>query len=218
MARAALVWGRLVVCGLRVVHAADFCVCGGFSAVCLLLTIPPTKWDRHSWPRAGPVDIVIAARSADHVQSLLDLGGQNDSIGIIAGSESSTALRQHEDEINADRDKQGLPPIRPDIQRYDTVDELLSALAQGEVKAVIGSPAEITPLLEKYPTLAIAGPLKESSGQGFILGTNDLGQDELSRLVWGARVALVRGPGVGAGFRAGRCAAWPGIRFCRGVA
>ncbi len=169
-------------------------------------------------PGQAPVDIVIAARSADHVQSLLDLGGQNDSIGIIAGSESSTALRQHEDEINADRDKQGLPPIRPDIQRYDTVDELLSALAQGEVKAVIGSPAEITPLLEKYPTLAIAGPLKESSGQGFILGTNDLGQDELSRLVWGARVALVVGlasalgsalVGVPLGLASGFVGGWP---------
>jgi peptide/nickel transport system permease protein len=169
-------------------------------------------------PGQAPVDIVIVGRVSDHVRSLLDLGGENDSIGMIAGSESSTALRQREDELNTDRQKQGLPPIRPDIQRYDTVDQMLSALAKGEVKAAIGNPAAITPLLEKYPTVAIAGPLKESTGQGFVLGTNDLGQDELSRLVWGARVALIVGMssalasalvGVPLGLASGFVGGWP---------
>ncbi|MEP7285493.1 MAG: ABC transporter permease [Chloroflexota bacterium] len=165
-------------------------------------------------PRQAPVDIVIVARAADNVKSLLDLGGDNDAIGIVAGGQSSTALRDRENEINAGR----ATPIRPDISRYDTMDEMLAALAKGEIKAAIGNPAEITPLLSKYAGTAIAGPLKESSGQGFALGTDELGHDELSRLIWGTRIALVVGLssalvaallGVPLGLASGFAGGWP---------
>src|SRR5260221_8375743 len=84
-------------------------------------------------PPHAPVDIVIVARSADNVRSLLDLAGANDGVGIIAGSQASTALRDREAELNAGR----ATPIRPEITRYDTPDELLTALSKGEIKAAI---------------------------------------------------------------------------------
>jgi len=144
-------------------------------------------------PGQAPVSIVIVARTADHISSLLDLGGADGTIGLIAGGESSTELRKREDTLNTTRAAANQGLIRPEISRYDTLDEMLSALAKGEVKAIIGSSAELTSALAKYPELSIAGPLSESSGQGFSLGTDKLGQDELSVLIWGARVALVVG-------------------------
>jgi ABC-type dipeptide/oligopeptide/nickel transport system permease subunit len=169
-------------------------------------------------PGQAPASIVIAARVADKVTSLLDLGGDSDAIGIIAGSESSTALRQREDEINKPRSAANQPLIRPDISRYDTVPEMVAALAKGEVKAIIGSPDELSAALKEHPDLAIVGPLAESSGKGFTLGTNELGQDELSRLIWGARIALVVGLssalvaallGVPLGLASGFAGGWP---------
>ncbi len=169
-------------------------------------------------PGQAPVSIVIAARAADHIASLADLGGDGDTIGLIAGSQSSTELRAREDQINAPRSTANQPLIRPDISRYDTVDEMVTALANGDVKAILGSPAELAPALAKYPALAVAGPLKESSGRGYTLGTNELGQDELSRLIWGARIALVVGLssaliaaiiGVPLGLASGFTGGWP---------
>jgi peptide/nickel transport system permease protein len=169
-------------------------------------------------PNQKPTGIVLIARTADNVKNLLDLGGPDDSIGIIAGSQSSTALRDREDEINAPRSAQGLEPIRPDINRYDTIQEMVDALSKGEVKAILADPGEIQPVLPKYPDIAIVGPLKESYTQGFTLGTNDLGQDMFSRLIWGARVALIVGLasalvaailGVPLGLASGFAGGWP---------
>ncbi len=169
-------------------------------------------------PQQPPVDTVIAARTADNLKSFLDLTTDNGTIGMIAGSESPTALRDREDEINAERTKNGQDSIHFDRSRYDTVDEMLTALQKGEVKAVIGTPQEIQAVIDKYPDLSIVGPLKESSGQGFILGTNELGYDEFSRLVWGARIALVVGLssalvaailGVPLGLASGFAGGWP---------
>lgn len=165
-------------------------------------------------PRQVPVDIVIAVKSGSAVKSLLDLGGSSDMVGIIAGSEASTALRERENEINAGRSD----AIRPDISRYDTEDELLAALAKGEITAAIDDPKALQPLLAKYPGIVIAGPLKESTGTGFILGTDDLGRDELSRLIWGTRIALTVGLssalvaaiiGVPLGLASGFAGGWP---------
>jgi len=123
-------------------------------------------------------------------------------------------LRDRENEINAGRET----PIRPEISRYDTFEEMLTALSNGDIKAAIASPTEVQELLAKYPGIGIAGPLKESTGKGFILGTDHLGHDELSRLVWGTRIALVVGLssaliaaifGVPLGLASGFAGGWP---------
>ncbi len=165
-------------------------------------------------PNQPPVDIVLVARKDSGIKGLADLTGSNASISFIAGSQSSTELRDAEDALNAGR----TTLIRPDITRFDTLDAMLAAVESGQVKAAIGSPKDFQGLLEKYPDLAIAGPLKASTGQGFILGTDDLGRDELSRLLWGARIALLVGlssaliaalVGVPLGLASGFTSGWP---------
>lgn len=167
-------------------------------------------------PRQAPLDNVIVARTADGIKNLTDLG--DNGVGIVAGSETAKALRSRLEELNTERASKGQPPLRPDINRYDTPEEMIAALDKGEVKAIIGSPADFDPLLKQYPGLAVSGPLKESSGQGFLLGTNELGQDYLSRLIWGARIALFVGLlaalvaallGVPLGLASGFAGGWP---------
>src|SRR5690606_36177123 len=46
----------------------------------------------------------------------------------------------------------------------------------------------------EIPNLVIGEPLTgEAAGGSFILGTNPLGQDVLSRIIWGTRIALIIG-------------------------
>jgi len=61
------------------------------------------------------------------------------------------------------------------------------------VTAILGNRAELTAALQKYPDLAIVGPLNQAGSHGFLLGTDDLGQDEASRLIWGTRIAFIVG-------------------------
>jgi peptide/nickel transport system permease protein len=77
--------------------------------------------------------------------------------------------------------------------RYETLEEGLDALVAGEVEGFIASPAELGDSLENYPTLHVAGTLREEGNKGFILGTNQIGQDILSRIIWGTRIALIVG-------------------------
>src|SRR5258708_38498269 len=107
-------------------------------------------------PRQVPVDIVIAVKSGSAVKNLLDLGGSSDVVGIIAGSEASTALRERENEINAGRSEAS----RPDISRYDTEDELLAALAKGEITAAIDDPKGVQPHQAENPGIGISRPAK----------------------------------------------------------
>lgn len=51
--------------------------------------------------------------------------------------------------------------------------------------------AALAPLLAPYDPRAVAGPSLAAPSGRFLLGTNDVGQDILSQLIWGARSAVV---------------------------
>ncbi len=63
----------------------------------------------------------------------------------------------------------------------------------GEVDGFVASPAELQELMNEFPSLEIAGALRAEAGIGFTLGTNQIGQDILSRIIWGTRIALIVG-------------------------
>jgi peptide/nickel transport system permease protein len=44
-----------------------------------------------------------------------------------------------------------------------------------------------------YPTVVEARPLQEQAERGFVMGTNQIGQDVFSRIIWGTRIALIVG-------------------------
>lgn len=57
------------------------------------------------------------------------------------------------------------------------------------VAALIGA-ALFAPVLAPYPPKAFVGGSLETPSAAHLLGTNNVGQDNLSRLVWGARTSL----------------------------
>ncbi|MBN1121635.1 MAG: ABC transporter permease [Anaerolineae bacterium] len=81
--------------------------------------------------------------------------------------------------------------LRPRPERYGTIEEALEGLSNGEVPAVIGLKDEIEPLLVSYPDLVIGEALSGNIQKPFLLGTNQIGQDVLSRVIWGTRIALL---------------------------
>ena len=82
---------------------------------------------------------------------------------------------------------------QPRPKRYQDLDAALSGLAEGEVDSVVAAPGELEGVLDGYPSLEIARSLRDAAERGFVLGTNQLGQDILSRIIWGTRIALIVG-------------------------
>lgn len=54
--------------------------------------------------------------------------------------------------------------------------------------------AIFAPLIAPYPPNDLVGPPSRAPGSGFLLGTDDLGRDVFSRLLWGARPVLILAP------------------------
>jgi peptide/nickel transport system permease protein len=73
--------------------------------------------------------------------------------------------------------------------------EGLQALDAGEIDSFIAAPSEVEDLIGDYPAITVLGGLAEESGQtrSFIMGTNQIGQDVFSRIIWGTRIALIVG-------------------------
>lgn len=117
-------------------------------------------------------------------------------IGVVRGLPTATALRDAAREVDDRLVSQGTGlRLRPDIERYDDLREALQAVIDGEVRAAVVRSSEFSRVASEYPTLVgttdITGGV--AGRGGFLLGTNQIGQDLLSRLIWGTRIALLVG-------------------------
>jgi peptide/nickel transport system permease protein len=146
-----------------------------------------------------PVLIVTADSTAESLESLAvgpDAEVSRPPIGVVRGVPTATALRERasaiDDELQAGDSELRL---RPDIERFDTVDETLDALSADEVEAAVIQSTEFSAAEDAYPGLVAVSPLDgdTASAGGFVFGTNQIGQDVLSRLIWGTRIALIIG-------------------------
>jgi peptide/nickel transport system permease protein len=117
-------------------------------------------------------------------------------IAVVRGSPTANLLRERasiiDDELQEAADGSRL---RPDIQRYDTIEQALQAVEGGEAQAAVIRSTEFEPRAGEYPGLVGSSDITgvAASQGGFILGTNQIGQDLFSRLIWGTRVALLIG-------------------------
>jgi peptide/nickel transport system permease protein len=119
-------------------------------------------------------------------------------IGVVQGVPTGGALNERAQQIdNEIKNQPGGLRLRPQIDRYSTIEQALQAVADGTDKAAViqSTEWEKPGLAQQFPTLreghTITGEV--STAGGFLLGTNDIGQDVLSRLLWGTRVALIIG-------------------------
>jgi peptide/nickel transport system permease protein len=137
-----------------------------------------------------PTFVLVSQEGA--VQTLDDLAGVGVRIGVVAGSQSSTVLREQARARQAEREQEGLEEIlRPRPERYDNLEAAINGLQAGEVPAVVDLQSELEPFVEANPALTFGDPVAATALEPFWLGTNNIGQDVLSRIIWGTRIALL---------------------------
>jgi len=143
---------------------------------------------------------VLITRMDSQVESLRDLAVPEDTanspIGVLQGSPSAVAVNEQSKLIDAElvSEKSGLR-LRPRITRFVTAKELLDAIETGAVKGGVANLNAFEPLAAEYPSLRSGASItgETAAAGGFALGTNEIGQDVLSRLIWGTRVAILVG-------------------------
>jgi peptide/nickel transport system permease protein len=141
-------------------------------------------------PGEAPASFVLVVRKDSGITNLGQIIANNNKIGYIIGSSASEALRTAVAAINKTTGKNSQP--RP--QRFDTAAEGLSSLNDKKMDAFVASKAELGDQLASFPALTVAaGAVSGQKEVGFTLGTNQIGQDVFSRILWGTRVALIVG-------------------------
>jgi peptide/nickel transport system permease protein len=145
-------------------------------------------------PGQPPEGYALVTRIEDNVTDLRDVGTSEYTLGFVLGSPASQALRQEIEKLTAEAMEAGLDvTYAPRPTRFETLEEGLEALANGRVDGIVETPSAAKELLGAYPGLEISATITESSERGFILGTNQIGQDVFSRIIWGTRIALIVG-------------------------
>lgn len=146
-------------------------------------------------PGEVPADFVLAVQKGSGVESLKEIGRSSNSIGFVVGSAASQALREAVDRLNQSEEAQreGIR-YQPRPRRYNTLEEGLADLDAGKLDGFVATPAELEAVAGKYANITVLeGGLNEARTRGFLLGTNQIGQDILSRIIWGTRIALIVG-------------------------
>jgi peptide/nickel transport system permease protein len=146
------------------------------------------------FPNEPPAAFVLILPANSDIDDLREIAANNNNIGFVVGSPASQALREAIDGMNAEElaNQTGIR-YQPRPRRYESVEEGLLALEAGEIDAFIEAKDTAESIIGTSATFKIASIIRDAATRGFILGTNQIGQDILSRLIWGTRIALIVG-------------------------
>jgi peptide/nickel transport system permease protein len=145
-------------------------------------------------PGEPPSEFVLIVPEDSTISDLRDIGSNQNNIGFVLGSPANQALREALDSFNLQEEQAGTGiRYQPRPRRFETVEEGVKALENHEIDAFIEDSKTAKEIIASTSTLKIAGSIREAASRGFALGTNQLGQDILSRLIWGTRIALIVG-------------------------
>ena len=147
------------------------------------------------------VDLPILVVLKDSpVKELKDLAVAPDAdrptVAVVEGKPTAGSLNEQAQKIDGEiKNQPGGLRLRPVIDRYVTLEESLQAVADGKDEAAVVQTTEFQAIHGSFPTLRAAAPVAGGTATtgGFLMGTNDIGQDVLSRLLWGTRIALIIG-------------------------
>jgi len=143
---------------------------------------------------------VLIVPTSSTVKSLQDLavppGADRPTVAVVQGLPTAGSLNEQSQKIDETLKNQpaGLR-LRPVIDRYVTLEEVLQAVVNGTDKAAVVQETQYKSVQAQFPSLREAGAVAggTATAGGFVMGTNDIGQDVLSRLLWGTRIALLIG-------------------------
>jgi peptide/nickel transport system permease protein len=150
-------------------------------------------------PGAFVEQSILIVPADSQINSLKDLAvtssGTRPHIAVVQGEPTAGDLNTQAQKIDETvKDEPGGYRLRPSIDRFASVAEALQAVVDGTANAAVVLSPDFKDSKTQYSTLREAGSITgEKVNGGFILGTNDIGQDELSRLLWGTRIALIIG-------------------------
>ena len=149
--------------------------------------------------KTPPIPILVVPQGS-LTEELRDLAVSDDalrpSIAVEQGLPTAGALREQTQIIDEQLSNEpGGLQLRTRIERYATLEETLQAVADGVVQAAVVQSTSFEEVAADFPSLRAAESItgETASAGGFLLGTNELGQDVLSRLIWGTQVALLIG-------------------------
>jgi peptide/nickel transport system permease protein len=144
-----------------------------------------------------PVLVVLQDSSINTLQDLaVAEGAPRPVVSVVQGVPTGGALNERAREIDDQiKNEPGGLRLRPRINRYPDLEQALQSVVAGEAQAAVVQSTEFEAVAGQFPTLREAESITggASNAGGFILGTNDIGQDVLSRLIWGTRIALLIG-------------------------
>lgn len=145
-------------------------------------------------PAALSVLVVPADSTANDLKDLAVSDGSRPVMAVVTGSSTAGDLNTQAQAVDSQvsANNSGLR-LRPRISRFDTLEEALQAVADGKAVAAVVESTEFVQVADKFPTLREGNSLTGESAGSFAMGTNDIGQDVFSRLLWGTRIALIIG-------------------------
>jgi peptide/nickel transport system permease protein len=145
-------------------------------------------------PGQQPEGYILVTRVEDNVTDLGDIASSKNTIGFVLGSPASQAFRQRIEELTAEALAAGIDAsYAPRPKRFETIEEGLQALNEGRVDGIVEVSAVVEAILDGYEELEISATVIDPGEHSFIFGTNQIGQDVFSRIIWGTRIALIVG-------------------------
>jgi peptide/nickel transport system permease protein len=151
-------------------------------------------------PGETPPTSVLIINVDSPVNTLKDLavpaGSPRPGVAVVQGVPTAGALNEEAQKIDSQiKNEPGGLRLRPQIDRYESVEEALQAVVDGKDQAAVVQSTEFESVAAQFPTLREGGSIVAvvSSSGGYLMGTNQLGQDVFSRLIYGTRVALLIG-------------------------
>ena len=174
-------------------------------AIFLLMAIVPSLFTTYA-PReeVGPAllapgeatqaQILIVPEGSEY-EALRDFAEPSDRIGIVQGSDAykavddATTLLAEQDRAAGDEDSR----YTPRRLRFERLEEAVFALENGDIDAIVEGSITLEPVLAANPQFVSRGALPGQEQASFLLGTNQIGHDVFSRLIYGARIAMFVG-------------------------
>lgn len=145
-----------------------------------------------------PLPVLVVAKDSP-VNQLKDLavaeGKPRAGVAVVMGLPTAGNLNEQSQKIDDQlKNQPGGLRLRPRIDRYPTLNDALQAVANGTDQVAVIQSTEFTGVASQFPSLREGQSiLPGAAAGGFPLGTNEIGQDVYSRLIYGTRIALIIG-------------------------